>query len=206
MRRVPGKPDSRDTTSTSRSLLRRMRADDPAAWERLVTLYAPLVWFWCERAGLPRQDAADVAQEVFHAVASHVDQFHGDRPGDTFRGWLRRITANKVHDHFRKRRHQPDAAGGTAAKVWWSEVPDQEDDLEEVFQAPAGDQLLFRRALELIRDSFEEKTWRAFWRVVVDERLPQEAAKELGMSPAAVRVAKCRVLQRLRKELGDIED
>src|SRR4051794_36638433 len=103
MRQRAGMSDGRDSTSTSRSLLRRMRADDPAAWERLVTLYAPLVWYWCQRAGLPLQDAADVAQEVFQAVATHVDHFHGDRPGDTFRGWLRRITANKVRDHFRKR-------------------------------------------------------------------------------------------------------
>src|SRR4051794_40890843 len=106
-----------DSTSTSRTLLRQMRADDPAAWERLVSLYAPLVWHWCQRAGLPLQDAADLAQEVFQSVATHVHHFHRDQPGDTFRGWLRRITTNKVLDHLRKRRLQPDAAGGTEAKV-----------------------------------------------------------------------------------------
>src|SRR5262249_61127710 len=35
------------STSTSRSLLERVRADDPAAWERLVGLYSPLVYHWC---------------------------------------------------------------------------------------------------------------------------------------------------------------
>ncbi len=32
-----------------------------------------------------------------------------------------------------------------------------------------------------------------------------KAANELGMTPGAVRVAKCRVLQRLREELADLE-
>jgi RNA polymerase sigma-70 factor (ECF subfamily) len=184
-----------------------MHAHDPAAWDRLVTLYAPLVWHWCRQMGLATQDAADIAQEVFQAVAVHFDKFHHDRPGDTFRGWLRIITRNKIRDHHRKRQHEPHAAGGTEAKVWWAGVADAaESSNDEPVSSTAADQLLFRRALDLIQGYFEEKTWRAFWRVVVDGRTPQETAAELGMTSAAVRVAKCRVLQRLRKELGDISD
>jgi RNA polymerase sigma-70 factor (ECF subfamily) len=62
---------------------------------------------------------------------------------------------------------------------------------------------LFSRALELIRAEFQERTWRAFWRVVVEGQSPQVIAQELNMSPGAVRVAKSRVLHRLRLELGD---
>src|SRR5688500_5480779 len=85
-------------TSTSRSLLARLHTNDPLAWDRLIALYAPLVWSWCGKMGLARQDMADVFQEVFKAVAAHIESFHKDRPGDTFRGWLRTITRNKVHD------------------------------------------------------------------------------------------------------------
>src|SRR5205085_537845 len=97
--------------------------------------------------------------------------------------------------------HEPRAAGGTEAKVWLSQVPEPPDDGEEAENAVYRQ--LFHRALELIQAEFEESTWRAFWRVVVDGRSPQETAAELGMSPGAVRVAKCRVLHRLRQELGD---
>src|SRR5207245_5477598 len=107
-----------------RSLLARVHANDAAAWDRLVTLYAPLVWHWCRKMQLPAQEAADVFQEVFQAVASHINDFHRDQPGDTFRGWLRTITKNKVHDHFRHHEREPQAAGGTAAKAWWSRFPD----------------------------------------------------------------------------------
>jgi len=37
----------------------------------------------------------------------------------------------------------------------------------------------------------------------VDEQAAIDVAQDLGMSPGAVRVAKCRVLQRLREALGD---
>src|SRR5262249_40433480 len=108
-----GTPDERSSTSTSRSLLEQLHANDPSAWDRLVTLYAPLVWHWCRRMNLPSQDVADVFQEVFQAVAAHMGAFHKERRGDTFRGWLRVITRNKVHDYFRRRQREPEAVGGT---------------------------------------------------------------------------------------------
>src|ERR1041385_9135697 len=93
---------SRSSTGTSKSLLERARSDDPAAWTRLVDLYAPLVAYWCRRWGLRDEDRADVLQDVFQAVAAHVGDFQKQKDGDTFRGWLRTITLNKVRDHFRK--------------------------------------------------------------------------------------------------------
>src|SRR5438105_11562758 len=84
-----GKPPS--STETSLGLLERARTDDAAAWGRLVALYAPLVFHWCRRWGLQEEDAADVFQEVFRSVASHLGGFRKERAGDTFRGWLRTI-------------------------------------------------------------------------------------------------------------------
>jgi RNA polymerase sigma-70 factor, ECF subfamily len=192
----------RDSTSTSRSLLAGLHANEPAAWDRLVDLYAPLVWHWCRTMKLPHQDSADVFQEVFQAVAAHLHRFRNDRPTDTFRGWLRTITTNKVLDYFRAKKRQPAAAGGSDARAWWAQLPDVllSDDAEDESNHC---QELFRKALQLIQADFEERTWRAFWRVVVDGQRPQDVAEELAMSAGAVRVAKCRVLHRLRLELGD---
>lgn len=198
--------------STSRSLLVRLRDDDPAAWERLVTLYSPLVYYWCGKMSLPDQDKADVFQEVFQSVATHINDFRKDRPGDTFRGWLRTITRSKVYDHYRRQTRQPNAAGGTEAQIRFSQMPSDdafdespsdltnESSEEEIYSD------LFVRALNLIRDNFAERTWQAFWRVVVDGKTPNEVAEELEMRAGTVRVAKSRVLHRLRKELGELLD
>ena len=93
---------SGDETSTSRSLLMQLKDGQPAAWESLTSLYAPLVYHWCRTMRLPEQDMPDVFQQVFQAVASHIQTFNKDRPGDSFRHWLRAITRNKVRDHFRR--------------------------------------------------------------------------------------------------------
>ena len=95
-------PTPRSVNATSPSLLARVQANQPGSWERLVDLYAPLVYHWCRRSALSPEDAADVFQEVFRSVAEHIAGFRRDRAGATFRGWLRTITRNKINDHFRR--------------------------------------------------------------------------------------------------------
>lgn len=188
------------STATSRSLLDGARAEQEAAWDRLVALYAPLVYRWCRRWDLPEQEIADVAQDVFGAVARHLGEFRRDRPGDTFRGWLRTIARNKVRDHYRRLAREPAAPGGTEAQLRLNRLPAEEPDDSS---GSRSDRSLFARALESVRSEFEDRTWRAFWRTAVEGRTPGEVAPELGMSPGAIRVAKSRVLRRLREELGE---
>ena len=61
-----------------------------------------------------------------------------------------------------------------------------------------------RRALELIVSDFEDVTWKAFWRVVVEGHPPANVAQDLAISRNAVYLAKARVLQRLRDEFKDL--
>jgi RNA polymerase sigma-70 factor (ECF subfamily) len=192
------------SSATSRSLLERLKADDAAAWERLVTLYAPLVYHWCRPWNLREPDAADILQDVFQAVVTHIAGFRKEREGDTFRGWLRRITRNKVLDHFRRIGREPQGAGGSDAQARFAQLPFPQQP-EEVSDGDApAERGLFLRALDLIRQDFEERTWEAFWRTVVEGQTPDEVAAALSMSAGAVRVAKCRILRRLREELGEI--
>jgi RNA polymerase sigma-70 factor (ECF subfamily) len=102
---------------TSPSLLLRVQDNDQGAWTRLVNLYAPLVYHWCGKAQLNADDMADVFQETFRAVARNIREFRRDRAGDSFRGWLRTITQNKIRDHFRRQEHEPRAAGGRAGVI-----------------------------------------------------------------------------------------
>ena len=192
------------STGTSRSLLERVRAGDPAAWEQLISLYAPLVFHWCRKWELQDQDIADISQEVFLSVVGHIAAFRKERKGDTFRGWLRTILRNKVHDHFRRLGQQGQGVGGTDAQRRFAQLslPQQN---EEAHVAREEERALFHRALDLIRAEFEPRTWQAFWQTTIDGRAPKDVAADLGMSPGAVRVAKSRVLHRLREELGDLE-
>lgn len=205
---------SRSSYGTSRSLIDLVRADDAEAWQRLVTLYAPLVAHWCRQSHLRPEDVDDVFQEVFQAVAAHVGAFRMDRTSDTFRGWLRAITLNKIRDSFRKQGCEPRAVGGSEANARWSRLPSPDDDLaaggddSEASSSSADEarleRRLFQRGLEMIRGEFEPRTWQAFWLTTVEGRPTKDVAAELSMTSGAVRVAKSRVLHRLRAELGDL--
>jgi RNA polymerase sigma-70 factor (ECF subfamily) len=188
--------------STPLSLLERARGQDPEAWRRLVELYQPLVHYWCRRGGLRGPDAEDVAQEVFAGAATGLADFRRDRPGDTFRGWLRGITRNQILLHFRRNQGQPQAEGGSDA---WQHLQSLADPLPE----PDGDEAtevsqLFRGAVEQVRLEFEPATWQAFWLTVIEGRSPAALADELSMTTAAIRQAKSRVLRRLKQEMGDV--
>lgn len=209
-RHSPASDDDRDATSTSRSLLANAQHADPEAWERLVRLYAPLVAFWCRKWGVAEQDIADVLQDVFASVSSHLQRFHRDRPSDTFRGWLSTIARNKVADHFRRRVREPDVTGGSEFSRRLQEYPHArklQEPTDSEIGSPADDALwnaLLQKALKSIRNEFHERTWQAFWGVVIDGRTAADVGHDLEMKPGAVRVAKSRVLLRLRRELGDI--
>jgi RNA polymerase sigma-70 factor (ECF subfamily) len=243
MKHAEAGPGGQDASSgTSHSLLERARANDGDAWDRLVAIYGPLVYQWCQRWDLQDCDRADVFQQVFQAVASHIGRFRKERSGDTFRGWLRTITRNKIYDHLRKRQREPQGEGGTTACFRLGQFPAamrpefEEAELPESGRSESGppgelgaarvDEAVsreagivepdadedqpairkaFRRALELIQAEFEPRTWKAFWEAAVEDRPAKDVAGELSMSPGAVRVAKSRVLQRLREELGDAE-
>lgn len=184
--------------STTPSLIQRVKTHDQDAWRRLVRLYGPLVDFWIRRAGLQTADAEDVFQAVFQAVARNIGTFREDRASDTFRGWLRIITRSKLIDHHRQVSSQPQATGGAEAYQQLLEVAEALSQPAEIEEATEK-QNLRQRALEMIRAEFEAKTWEAFWRVVVEEQEPKDVARDLNITPSAVRLFKSRILRRLRE-------
>jgi RNA polymerase sigma-70 factor, ECF subfamily len=196
--------DESSSTRTPRSLIDRARSADPAAWAAFVDLYGPLVLRWCRRWHLQETDASDILQDVFLAVSTHLAKFRRHKVGDTFRGWLRVILRNKVNDHFRKLGREPGGEGGTEAQLRFSRLAELDVPEDASVAEDASESLLFRRCCERVRSEFHENTWRAFWRTAVEGRSANDVAAELKMSAVGVRVAKSRVLMRLREELGDL--
>jgi RNA polymerase sigma-70 factor (ECF subfamily) len=176
-------------------------AHEQAAWTRFVDLYAPLVYRWCRQAGVQPEDAEDVGQEVFRAVARKIQDFQHGGPGQTFRGWLRTITRNKVADLMRAYRAKGRGAGWE--ENYLAQIPAEESAADELSAADEN-KLVVRRAVELLRAEFEARTWQAFWRVTVDGDCPDDVARELGMTVNAVYLAKSRILRRLRAEFAGL--
>jgi RNA polymerase sigma-70 factor (ECF subfamily) len=198
---------STNNQDTSMTLLARIQVGEPEAWRQMSKLYDGLVRFWCRRWGVTEADLDDMVQEIWAAVGPTLATFQA-RSGRSFRGWLRGITHNKVRHWYRRRSQQlAQAAGGSLAIKALEQVEDSSDNADLTDPAEQTEiKLLYRRALELVRAEFEVKTWTAFWEASVEGKATSDVAAELGMSSSGVRMAKSRVLSRLRQELGELLD
>ena len=192
-----------DSNVTSMSLLGRAVAEDEEAWHQLVHLYGPLVQKWCKAAGLSEEDTADVFQDVFSTVAKKLDTFQPRRSVASFRSWLKTIVRTKTIDHFRRSKRHAEGAGGTDAQMRIGEVADPfADESEE--QAANEDAFIVQRAMDLIRDEFSERNWKAFEQVALHERSASEVAEELGVAAQTIRQANYRIRRRLKLVLENL--
>jgi RNA polymerase sigma factor (sigma-70 family) len=82
------------------------RAGDPAAIDRLVAGYLPLVYTIVGRALEGHADVDDVVQEVMLRVLRNLGDL---REPEAFRSWLVAITVRQVRERFRSRRGAPEA-------------------------------------------------------------------------------------------------
>ncbi len=189
--------------STDNGLVRGIRALDEQAWARFVNEYAPLIYVWCRKCDLQSADARDVSQQVFQAVNRSIATFTQLGGDGSFRGWLFTITRNLIRNHLTRTLRGPQAAGGTSIQLRLSQEPDLVDEESLSGTSSVVRDSAMQMALDVARDSFDDRTWKCFWLVVVEENPAVEVAKQLKMRPGAVRQAKYRVIKRLRRDLGD---
>ncbi|MBC8117033.1 MAG: sigma-70 family RNA polymerase sigma factor, partial [Candidatus Saccharimonas sp.] len=60
---------------------------------------------------------------------------------------------------------------------------------------------LFHFAANIVKQDFTEATWRAFWMTAVDGASGRDVAEQLGLTVAAVYLAKGRVMTRLKEQV-----
>src|SRR5262245_26614927 len=183
---------------TRPSLLVRLRdAADAEAWRQFVDLYAPLVYRFARGRGLQDADAADLTQDVLHAVARGSGRLEYDPARGTFRGWLFTVARNKLHTFLkRQQRHRQHTEDVEVEQLLAGPDADEAALWEQEYE-----QRLFDWAAEQVRGHFQDRTWQAFWQAAVEGRPPRDVAAALGLSVGAVYIAKSRVLARLKEQV-----
>lgn len=154
---------------------------EEAGFTTVVTRHQRLVYGMARRALGRRQDAEDLAQEVFWALYQHRDEIRSEQH---LVYWLRQVTARKCIDYRRRRRFQ-------------------EDELPELPAAAAGSDPWLAGAL---RQAVGRLPMRA--RLVVILRYqqdldPEEIAPILAMPLATVKSHLRRSLARLRRHFPE---
>lgn len=195
-----------DLPLTRPSLLIRIRDPmDAEAWSQFVEVYGPIVYHFSRKRGLQDSDAADLTQTVFHIIAQQIQRLDYDPRRGSFRGWLFRVVRNQFHKHQSRRKHLAQGSGDSAAQELLSEYPDRTREEEETLWEQEYELRLFRWAAERVRSCFEVSSWNAFWLTAVDGRSPKDVAGELGLTVGAVYTAKSRVLDRIKREIQQLQ-
>jgi len=197
-----------EQSKTSSSLIRNAKAQNPDAWRDLVHTYSRRIYRWCRRAGLQPADAGNVVQEVLRSVARKLSDFRHEQASHSFRGWLRRITSNKITDHFRRAGKQPvQPRGGTDAHRRLLDLPsvEVEEPTWATSQSRAQPQLDPEK-LAKVRERVSTRDWKMFWRVVVDGQSAVEVGEEFDVTANTVRIVKMRVLRKLKAEFQTVND
>src|SRR5439155_17839273 len=98
-----------------------------------------------------------------------------------------------------RRRHVP-GTGDTDMKRRLEQQPAPVEDEAAAWERDYERQL-FALATEQVRRDFQESTWQAFWLTAIQGKSGKEVARILGITTAAVYLAKRRVMARLKQQI-----
>jgi RNA polymerase sigma-70 factor (ECF subfamily) len=192
-------------SETRQSLLLRAQTGEADAWKDLTDLYRPLILGWLNRQGVPAGDLEDLGQEVLLSVVKHLPDFRHSGHRGAFRAWLRTIVCSRTADYWRALGARTQASGGSGAIATLQEIADPDSTLNRQWDEE-HDRYVLNCLLDMVEEEFEPLTLQAFRRLALDGVSGAAAAQELGLSVAAVYVAKSRVLARIRQEAEGLID
>lgn len=186
--------------STRSSMILELQTPSASRWKSFVLIYTPLLRFWIARKQVPLSAREDILQECLKSIFLGIGEFQRHKfEAGSFRGWLRTIVNRRIADYFRKSADDRTAPPGLLLGI---EAREERDPAELVAEEVALKELE-ARALHLIRESTAERTWQMFWLSTVEQVPTADIARQFNVSSAAVRVAKARVIGRLRKMFVD---
>ncbi|MBX3419471.1 MAG: RNA polymerase sigma factor [Pirellulaceae bacterium] len=182
-------------TDTPQSLLDRLRVESSTRdWETFCQIYRPLIQQQLKRRLSNSSDVDDLAQDILTRVFQSLKTFaHNGRTG-AFRKWIGKIVLQQLWRYYQVQTLQ----GESTELACQTQFPAfAAADLEQQWEAE-HDRHVLKKLLELIEPEFSVSTWAAFLAVTVEGKVTREVARDLGLSPNAVMIAKSRVLTRLR--------
>ncbi|MCA9139885.1 MAG: hypothetical protein KDB00_24095, partial [Planctomycetales bacterium] len=84
-------------------ILRLKHAEDVAAWNDFVSIYAPVIFRVACRHGFQNADAENLIQEVLLAISRALPRWLQREDRGSFRAWLLKIARNEAIDMLTRR-------------------------------------------------------------------------------------------------------
>jgi RNA polymerase sigma-70 factor, ECF subfamily len=173
------------------ALLCRMAADDAAALDALLERYWPAVFRFVERRTGSREEAADVAQEVFCRLWERRSTWQAD---GSVRGLLLRLARNSAVSEHRRQQARVRATTGFAELY-----------LERAAPLPA-ERAELRAALEAAVAALSPRRREVFLLRMLDDLSYDEIAEVMGTTRQTVANQLSQALGALRETLAGLLD
>ncbi|MBI4903806.1 MAG: sigma-70 family RNA polymerase sigma factor [Acidobacteria bacterium] len=193
-----GKPRTRakvDSRYTDEALLvKRVQARDEMAFREIVERYQAKVYSIIYGILRNRNDAEDIAQQVFAKVYFSIGNFDSR---SSLLTWIYKITVNECYDYLRKKRvrklvYESDFSEEDTRKM------ENSDSVTE--QGPAVDESLARRDLAMkLLEKVSEEDRRLILLKEVQGHSVEELAEMTGMNENTIKVKLFRARQKLLK-------
>jgi RNA polymerase sigma-70 factor (ECF subfamily) len=168
-----------------------------------VRRYAPRVLAWCREWNLQAADAEDVTQEVLYRLVGQLRRATYDPGKGHFLGWLKGVARNARSDFLESRRRAGWGRGDSHAQRLLEAQEDQNGLLEALERE--FEREMYEEAQARVQLRVNRPTWQAF-QLLVQEKWPgARVAAELGLTVAAVYMAKHRVQKLLAEEVRRLQ-
>jgi RNA polymerase sigma-70 factor (ECF subfamily) len=191
--------ESGDTTDPL--LLERLGDwSDQDAWREFVRRYEPVIRGHCASYRFPDDVMDDLCQGVWIELARRMKSYRYD-PSLRFRSWLRKLCRWRAIEVYRKRVGGKTVAGGDIDPAFEAVAHEVDDDDSAEPETGRPELLaMAERVQEAVRRRVEDRTWRVFWSIAVENVSIPDAAAGHGLTYAAAFAAQQRVRRMLREE------
>jgi len=171
--------------NADKELVDACKSGDQQAFRVLYEQHVGRVYALCVRLCGDRDEAADIAQDVFVQVWEKLDSFRGD---SAFSTWLHRVATNIALSHIRKR------------KSWWQRLVPS----EEVALCEAGAPMdIVDDALDHAIAKLPEQARLVFVLFAVEGYRHEEIGRLLGIAVGTSKAQYFRARALLKEQLED---
>ena len=183
--------------SEQAEIIRKARGGDLEAFRRIHEEYGRRILNFIHRMVDSREDAEDLAQDVFLIVFHELRRLQDE---GRFESWIYRIARNEVYQTFRKKRGAPPGGGSQGTGDW------EETRREPVDDRPTPQDILLREELgtsiDRVLRSLPPKLREVFVLSVMHEKSYSEIAEIVGRSLLSVKTDIFRARKMAREMLG----
>lgn len=170
------------------SLIQKAKSGDSAAFGKLYDRYLPPIYRFVFIKVGRKQDAEDIAQQVFASAWQNIEGF--EFKGFPFSSWIYRIASNAVIDYYRT--YKGNVSIDAVSEEHFSEESDNETRVDHAINMSA-----VRVALTRLEPDQQSVLLMKF----VEDLSNKEIADALGKTEGAVRVIQHRALKQLKTHI-----